>query len=189
MKNDSRLIQRPQAQPPLYRLGWSFVTGLFWVVYAYLWIPVVTLVLWLLGVRLAVVEMYLKEHQADPFLLTALPLMAVVTAALLIGWAELNRLRYGDRHRRNALPAVSPAEVAVALGASPLIADALATAKVVHLEMTERATPLSVRMLTPLVELAPRTTAPGPTPTPAATDASTPAAAGVPALTPVEALP
>jgi len=187
MKNDSRLIQRPQAQPPLYRLGWSFVTGLFWVVYAYLWIPVVTLVLGLLGVGLPVVGMYLKGHQPDPFLLTALPLMAVVTAALLIGWAELNRLRFGDRHRRNTLPAVSPAEVAAALGATPQVADALATAKVVHLEMTERATPLSVRMLTPLVALAPRTTAS--TPAPTATDASAAAAAGVPVLTPVEALP
>ena len=56
MKYDSRLIRKPYAQGPLRRAVWGFVTAAFWGLYIYMWLPLVTLVLWLLGVRTAFFE-------------------------------------------------------------------------------------------------------------------------------------
>ena len=87
MKFDSRLIRKPMKQPRLQRAAWGFVTLGFWMVYVYLWTPLVTLLLWLLGIRTAFFELYVREHAIEPFLLFSLPLLALACALLLISWA------------------------------------------------------------------------------------------------------
>ena len=144
MKFDSRLIERPNAQPRLQRTAWGVVTMVFWGAYFYLWAPVITLVMWLLGVRASVIELYLREHKVDPFLLVVLPLMALSTAVLLIGWAEFNRYRYAGKERRQPLDDVGIEQVAAALGATMALAESLGRAKIAVLQMDAAARPLAI---------------------------------------------
>jgi biofilm PGA synthesis protein PgaD len=141
MKYDSRLIRKPNSQPPLRRTAWGFVTAAFWLLYLYLWAPLVTLVLWLLGIRTALHEMYLRESHVEPFLLVVLPLVALACAVVLIIWAEYNRFRFRGKDRRHAQADVPHAEIAVALGADPSTADALTQGKVLVLHMDAQAQP------------------------------------------------
>lgn len=143
MKYDSRLIQNPHLQPLPERAAWSAVTGLFWLVYLYLWMPLATLVLWLLGVRLAVFELYLRKHQVEPFLLFLLPLLALIAAAVLIGWGEFNRWRFRGKDKREGMSDISHQEVAQAFGASARLAATLQAGKIVVLTMDDTATPRS----------------------------------------------
>jgi len=57
MKFDSKVIYKPRSQPALQRGFFSVVTFAFWMAYAYLWLPLLTLFLWLLGVRTAAFEL------------------------------------------------------------------------------------------------------------------------------------
>ncbi|KAF1719176.1 poly-beta-1,6-N-acetyl-D-glucosamine biosynthesis protein PgaD [Pseudoxanthomonas wuyuanensis] len=141
MKYDSQLISKPYAQPRLQRTAWGFVTLGFWALYFYLWSPLATLVLWLLGIRTAFFELYTRQHQVEPFLLISLPIIAVLCALLLIGWAEYNRHRFGKSDRRGAQANVSLEEVAAGLGAAPAVAASLRDAKVTVLHMDDRAQP------------------------------------------------
>lgn len=145
MNGTPPLIHRPHLQPATRRTLWGVVTALFWVAYLYLWLPLATLLLWLLGVRLAAIELYLQQHSADPFLLLALPVLAVTASSLLIGWGELNRWRFRGRDKRSAPVTVSHAEVAAALGASEAVTHALRDSRIAVLEMDEQARPRAVR--------------------------------------------
>ncbi|WP_149193348.1 poly-beta-1,6-N-acetyl-D-glucosamine biosynthesis protein PgaD [Luteimonas suaedae] len=147
MKYDSRLIRRPHAQPRLRRTAWGFLTAAFWLFYLYLWAPLVTFVLWALGINTALHELYLRESHIDPFLLFVLPLVALACAALLIAWAEYNRFRFRGKDRRSAQSDVPRGEVAAALGADAATEGALCQIKVATLHMDDNARPLS---LTPL---------------------------------------
>ncbi|MGO1068202.1 poly-beta-1,6-N-acetyl-D-glucosamine biosynthesis protein PgaD [Lysobacter sp. CA199] len=151
-KLDSRLIQKPNAQRPLPRTLWGMITGLFWLIYLYLWTPVVTLVLWLLGIRNVASELYLREHEVDPFLMLALPATAGVVVGLLLIWAEYNRWRFtaAGSERRGLQPNVTLDEVARALGADNEVASALNAGRVSVLHMDpNHAVPLSVSAVTP----------------------------------------
>ncbi|MBT2747596.1 MULTISPECIES: poly-beta-1,6-N-acetyl-D-glucosamine biosynthesis protein PgaD [unclassified Lysobacter] len=151
-KHDSRLIQKPGAQPALPRTLWGMVTGLFWLIYLYLWTPVLTLVLWLLGIRNVASELYLRTHEVDPFLMLALPATAGVVVALLLIWAEYNRWRFASAssERRGTQHSVALEEVGRALGASSEVAAALNAGRVSVLHMDpNHAVPVSVSAVVP----------------------------------------
>jgi poly-beta-1,6-N-acetyl-D-glucosamine biosynthesis protein PgaD len=151
-KHDSRLIQKPGAQPALPRTLWGMVTGAFWLIYLYLWTPVLTLVLWLLGIRNVASELYLRKHEVDPFLMLALPATAGVVVALLLIWAEYNRWRFAaaSSERRGTQRSVALEEVARALGASSEVAAALNAGRVSVLHMDpNHAVPISVSAVEP----------------------------------------
>ncbi|MEH6415887.1 poly-beta-1,6-N-acetyl-D-glucosamine biosynthesis protein PgaD [Pseudomonas sp. CGJS7] len=157
-KLDSRLIQKPNAQRPLPRTLWGMVTGLFWLIYLYLWTPVVTLVLWLLGIRNVASELYLRKHEVDPFLMLALPATAGVVVGLLLIWAEYNRWRFASAgsERRGHQRDVPLDEVARALGADSEVAAALNAGRVSVLHMDpNHAVPLSVSAVTPTLPAQP----------------------------------
>lgn len=151
-KHDSRLIQKPGIQRPLPRTLWGVVTGAFWLVYLYLWMPVLTLVLWLLGIRTVASELYLRTHEVDPFLMLILPATAGGVVALLLVWAEYNRWRFAgrDAERRSRLADVSLDEVAKSLGASAEVAQALNAGRISVLHMDpQHAIPLGVTAVAP----------------------------------------
>lgn len=141
MKYDSRLIRKPYAQPRLKRAAWGFVTAAFWGLYIYLWLPLVTLILWLLGIRTAYFELYTRAHEVEPFLVLSLPVIAALCAVCLISWAEYNRWRFSSRDRRNPQVDANLAEVATGLGASLALAQRLGQSKISVLHMNERAEP------------------------------------------------
>lgn len=157
-KHDSRLIQKPGAQRALPRTMWGVVTGAFWLAYLYLWTPLVTLLMWLLGIRSVASELYLREHQVDPFLMLALPATAGVVVVLLLVWAEYNRWRFAadGSERRGQQREVPLDEVARGLGADPQIALALNAGRVSVLHMDpNHALPVSVSAVVPTLPAQP----------------------------------
>jgi len=141
---DSRLIQKPRQQPRLQRTAWGFVTIAFWAFYFYLWAPLVTLISWLLGGRMAWAQLYEQKQTVDPFVVIALPVMLVCCSVLLIAWAEYNRMRFAGKDRRNARADVSLEEIAHNLGASPALAAQLSAGKSVTLHMDDMARPVGL---------------------------------------------
>ena len=57
----SRLINNSDKLPRAHRVFWGGVTGVFWLLYLYLWLPLITLAMWLLGVNNTLVELYIPE--------------------------------------------------------------------------------------------------------------------------------
>lgn len=146
LAEDEQLIHLPHRQHRAQRTLYGAMTLLAWVVYAYLWLPLLTLLLWVVGVRLSALELYLRDQRLDAALLVTLPLLLLTCAALMIGWAEYNRLRFRGKERRLARECVGDNEVASALHAPEELATALLGARSALLAMDPQGRPLAVRV-------------------------------------------
>jgi biofilm PGA synthesis protein PgaD len=145
MKASERLILRSRAQPPLQRSLATLLTLAAWSIYAYLWLPLVTALLWMFGLRTSYVKLYLEQQSADFPLIGHLLGLSVICAVSLIGWAEYNRVRFQGRARRGPSTNATLADVATPLGVAHEHARLMQQARVISIVMTDQATPIDVR--------------------------------------------
>ena len=150
MKFDShqlqpRVIDNSDRLSTSHRVFWGGVTGVFWLLYIYLWLPLITLAMWLLGFNNAIVELYLPAGRVDAYLLITLPLIALVCAVVLSTWAEYNRQRFQGVDRRRGSERVDIETIARSMGAGAEVAAAMHNGKHMTLTMSEEATPMAVR--------------------------------------------
>lgn len=118
-------------------------TALAWGLYAWLWLPLVTFVAWIVGLRTAYVRLYLDEQAVDPFILLALPVIALLCALLLIGWAEYNRARFSGNDRRRKIKDAEQERVDAGLGATAELARRMHGARIVTVALDEDARPVA----------------------------------------------
>lgn len=112
MKNPL-IIDRPELQSNAQRYGWNSITFIFWVLYIYLWLPLITLVAWWVGAKLF--NLHIIQLNGYTGLIEKLGLygaIIIVISAILIGWAKIEHLRFKDKPRRKDGNSVSVAEVA-----------------------------------------------------------------------------
>lgn len=128
----------------------GIVTLLAWLAYAWLWLPVVTVIAWLLGVRTSFIELQLRNYDFDADTFGILFVLAIVATVVLIGWAEYNRHKFGGPDRRTEVNNVDPREIATSLRSDPDVALSLAQAKSITLAMGEDARPMGVHRHTPM---------------------------------------
>lgn len=107
------IIDKPHLQSHYVRYGWGMVTFMFWTVYMYLWMPLITLFAWWIGVKLF--NKHFVELQGASGLLEKLNLYAFIIlliSATLIMWAYVEQMRFKGKHRRHARTAVTVQQVA-----------------------------------------------------------------------------
>lgn len=126
------------------------ITLLAWVLYAYLWLPVITVIAWLLGIRTTYIELAVKNYDFDKNTFGILLALGAVATVLLIGWAEYNRHKFGRHDRRTPISDVGVDDVANSLQADAGVSRALAGSKSITLAMGEDARPVGVHRHTPL---------------------------------------
>lgn len=112
MKNPL-IIEKPELQSNVHRYGWAFVTFVFWTIYVYLWLPLITLVAWWVGAYLFNIHMVkLQGYEGLASKLVLYSIIIVSLSALLIGWANIERLRFKGVKRRQGRPEVTVSQVA-----------------------------------------------------------------------------
>lgn len=120
------------------------LTAAAWALYASLWLPLITAVAWYAGVRTAYSHIYLRQHEVDIFLLLWVPAIALGCGALLIGWAEYNRIRFSKKDRRQRRPEVHADTVSAGLGVSAALAAQMRSGRITHVALDEDAKPTGV---------------------------------------------
>jgi len=107
------IIESPDLQELRQRYAFAVLTFVFWVVWFYLWTPLVSLVAWLFGFELLYDQMVLfAGWRALQELLGWYALVILLLALILGSWAWYNLKRFGVRDKRRQSPAVTPSEVA-----------------------------------------------------------------------------
>lgn len=98
---DDLIIERPDLQTWPTLLGSRLFTAAMWVLYTYLWLPLLTLFAWMLGMRVAYQQMV---EFGGYHIVLGLGLMITVVILLLGGglltWARINFYRFRDVERR-----------------------------------------------------------------------------------------
>ncbi len=148
------IIDRPERQGTARRTAYGTVTAGLWLLYFYLWLPLVTLLAWVVGVRTGYGRLYVEQNAVDPFLLMALPVIALVCGAVLLAWAEYNRARFSGEERRQPVADIGIAEVATLLGADVATAGMVRDARVVTITLDDKARPSAAALMAPGAPLA-----------------------------------
>ncbi len=69
----------------------------FWVLWFYLWIPLMTAILWLFGIREVYTKVFKGARGAN---LEVFPWLIIGSVCLVMVWSGYNRVRYGGKTRR-----------------------------------------------------------------------------------------
>jgi biofilm PGA synthesis protein PgaD len=107
------IINRPSLQSSSQRMIYPVITFIFWMLWIYIWLPLVSLVAWGFGVQLYYDEMIL-ESGLESFLSLAgtYAMMIALLGASLISWALYNWKRFKNKERRSKIESLSTEEVA-----------------------------------------------------------------------------
>ncbi|MFQ5488183.1 MAG: poly-beta-1,6-N-acetyl-D-glucosamine biosynthesis protein PgaD [Gammaproteobacteria bacterium] len=141
MKRQPLIIDTPSLQSLRQRYAYALITLLFWVLWFYLWIPVISLVAWLLSADVFYREMIRLDGLYG--LLDLLGWYGLVIASIAVfysGWALYNQFRFRGKNRRQEQPEVEPLELADAFNIEPALILPLQEAKrllIVHDEQGE----------------------------------------------------
>ncbi|MGH8595864.1 MAG: poly-beta-1,6-N-acetyl-D-glucosamine biosynthesis protein PgaD [Gammaproteobacteria bacterium] len=132
------IIERPELQTLVQRYSSAWLTLIFWVLYLYLWTPLITLIAWVLQVGLARHEMV--ELQGYLLLIDRMSGYGIVILGIfvsLIGWAEYNYQRFRSVDRRNTPGPVTKQDLARYFEVPLPIVDAWQQAKTLNIYLDE----------------------------------------------------
>lgn len=112
------IIEQPSLVPLHSRLGWSGVTAMFWCIWIYLWMPLLTLAAWSFGFYQAHEQFQWEKEVIE--LRRLLGWYSIVVAAFggsLLLWALSEYLRFKNKHRRSSSASIRPQDLARYTGA------------------------------------------------------------------------
>ena len=116
------IIERSDLESTGKRRVGQIVSLIAWMVWIYLFTPIIALIGWFFGV-----ELFQRYILDDPVgTLRAVQVYALVifiAGVMFIGWASYNWLRFHNRERRHAPPPVSSRDLARRFGISPAEAE------------------------------------------------------------------
>ncbi len=95
------VIYRPELQSRLQVIGSTSITLGFWFLYAYLWLPLLSFLAWVLEIEFIYQHMVVYEGYRS--LLAVVNVYALIIAGISVvisAWATSNYLRFRDLNRR-----------------------------------------------------------------------------------------
>lgn len=118
----SLIIRRPNLQTRFQRTLFGFITLVLWLLWIYLWLPLITAILWILGIRAAYLDLFLGARGLGLIGIGWISLIALVTMTY---WSLYNRFRYAKKMRRKSSGAVAKSDIAAVFGVTDpgMIAD------------------------------------------------------------------
>lgn len=129
-------INVPELLSRRRRLSDAFVTGLMWLVYTYLWAPLVSLIAWMLGFEFAYDVMIRSGGiQGLKNVLGWYGLMLGCIIIVVTCWSLVNRLRFSGRERRHGASTVDDDELASTFGVELIALRKLRNARVARLSL------------------------------------------------------
>jgi len=138
--NAELIISLPQQQNPLQRRLYAALTALAWVAWIHLWLPLVTLVAW--GVGLDQIYRFIVIDDAAHGLDDLVFLVRAGTgcAVVFLLWTSYNRWRFRGVERRGPVADATPQAIAAYFGADAVVSDRLRRVRraVLHIDAEGR---------------------------------------------------
>lgn len=107
------IINKPSLQTLRQRFGYSFLTVLFWMFWFYLWLPLISIVAWLVGIEIFYQEMIVAGGHRAFFELVGFYSQVVLSITVVfLGWAGYNLFRFRGKKRRKGSKVIEMTEIA-----------------------------------------------------------------------------
>lgn len=140
------LIHHPELQSRLRRGVFAIIATLGWMLWLYLFAPLLSIAAWLFGFHRFQHYAWHNTHRAVMTLLLYLVIIAAAGATFVL-WAVYNLLRFGRRDRRMAITPVTLAEMALAYGVTDAVVGQMRAAKVQRVHHDEHGNILRIEPL------------------------------------------
>ena len=98
------IISHPERQSGTQHVLFSMLTVSIWALWIYLWLPLITGILWIVGIRWAYIQVF-RGTRGVSFWVIAWILGAVIVA--VVYWSIYNSIRYEGRTQRRRAKVVS----------------------------------------------------------------------------------
>ncbi|MFZ5492923.1 MAG: poly-beta-1,6-N-acetyl-D-glucosamine biosynthesis protein PgaD [Pseudomonadota bacterium] len=132
---DDLIIERPDLQGWPLVLGSRLITAAMWVLYVYLWLPLLTLLAWAIGIEAAYEQMVaLGGYRIAAELWAFFATVILIMGGLLLGWARINFYRFRGPDRRQLPGRTDSAKMAADFGLAPDQLSALQTCRCARLD-------------------------------------------------------
>ncbi len=116
----SPLIERPDLQSPRQRKLYGALTLVFWAFWVYLWVPLLALLAWSLGVQQAFKYMVVLGGYHEVLQVIGMySLIVLLLGGGLVVWAAYNIFRFRGVERRTGSLPVTPAQIGRDFGQDP----------------------------------------------------------------------
>lgn len=129
-------IDAPELMTREQRTMGTIVTAVMWAAYVYLWLPLVSLAAWGLGVEFAY-DIMVRAGGAEALrtaLFWYLVLLMDVTLTVAI-WSTVNKLRFAGHNRRTAHERIQDTAMASYFGVTPEVLERLRTARRLEIDV------------------------------------------------------
>lgn len=144
------IIERPDLQTPPQRVMSGMLTAAFWVVWIYLWLPLIGVLGWAFGVSRFYEEMITFDgYEALLELLDVYLKVVALLAGSLIAWAVYNWIRFRGEDRRKARAEVTTAEIAEYAGLDAAQLERWQSAQILRVEHHDDGRIAGVSVLSP----------------------------------------
>lgn len=120
MSKQPLIIENPGLQTLRQRYAFAALTLIFWVIWFYLWMPIITLVAWLFGAE-RFYETMIARSGIDMLvgLLGLYGLVILIMGTVLGGWAWYNRWLVRGRDKRRGSGVIEQTEIEAFFKVSP----------------------------------------------------------------------
>ncbi|MDX1578221.1 MAG: poly-beta-1,6-N-acetyl-D-glucosamine biosynthesis protein PgaD [Gemmatimonadota bacterium] len=105
------IFDLPELQTKRQRLVYSALTLTAWLFWAYLWLPLITAIGWVLGFRAFVREIVLPDPSNLVSTGTVYLIVIAALGATLVAWSRYHVHRFRGKERRSTPPRISDAEM------------------------------------------------------------------------------
>jgi len=107
------IIDKPELQSPQQKYFFSTLTFIFWIVWFYLWLPILSLIAWLLGIDFFYENMIiLGGVEGLMSVIGWYSLVIALSALTLVAWSAYNIFRFRNKNRRQSIKLVSKQDMA-----------------------------------------------------------------------------
>ena len=97
----SLIIDVPEVQSRTRKFSYTMVTLVFWSIYFYMWLPLISLLAWVLGFRFFYQHMIVLGGYQGFLADAKLYFMVILSlSTIFIVWAKINLYRFNDVERR-----------------------------------------------------------------------------------------
>jgi biofilm PGA synthesis protein PgaD len=132
MNAQSPLIVHPENQSNVQRVTFGTLTAMIWAGWIYLWLPLVTTILWIIGIRWSYLQLF---AQARGFDIKDILIAMLICIAAVIYWSSYNYLRFRGKDRRKGIPPVAREAVGAEFGVTdPAILSMLCREKRIEMQ-------------------------------------------------------
>ena len=131
------VVDRPELQRNPQRMVYSTLTLIAWVVWAYLWLPLVSLVGWYFGITIFVREIMIPDSRTFTMVVLTYLTVVIVLGGSLLAWSGYNLRRFRGKERREDVPPLDDADVREWFGIDQELLERLRAAESMTLHLDE----------------------------------------------------